>query len=305
MTNLVSLFILVAVGALLRRVAIPDAHQVRGLGLFVYYAALPALVAHKMAFLDLGVAMPWGMIAAYLASMAGAVVLTYLLSLAVRGMASDRRHVLLLAAMAPNVGYVGLPIVLSAFGDRAVLPGIIIVLIENVITVGAMTAVLGSHARKDTHPPSAAQVAKTIATSPLIAASLIGTAISLSGLPKPALIFGPMELLAQAAIPVALIVLGASLPLRWRLADLAFAWPAMVGKLLLQPAVFLLVALLLAVPEFDRTVGLINVACPAAINLFLVSNRYQVQQDVVATLVLMTTLGSVATMTALLWMAGL
>lgn len=88
---------------------------------------------------------------------------------------------------------------------------------------------------------SAGATLRRIALNPFLLASLAGVAVGLSGWQPPALMMAPLHMLAQAAIPVALVSIGATMD--WRALTRLDAFSAtLVGvKLLLLPATTLFI----------------------------------------------------------------
>jgi malonate transporter len=117
-----------------------------------------------------------------------------------------------LAATFGNVGYMGLPILLTAFGPPAILPSVLIVVTDIAVTVSLAVALAEAGiGRAGRRTAVARTVFLGLARNPLLGAVLAGALLSVAGaaLPAPVRAFG--NLLGAAALPCALFALGGSL----------------------------------------------------------------------------------------------
>jgi malonate transporter len=272
-----------------------------GLNSFVFWFALPAMLFMRMSSASLLESFDWRFVAAFsgggLISFAVCVVAgrllfqTRLAEAAIQGM----------AASFGNVGYLGLPLLLAAFGDSVIVPAVTVIVLDHILLLPLTTALIqlgsGRHA-------SSAAIARTVALAlarnPLIIATAAGIAWSASGatLPQPLATFG--ELLASAAAPCALFVLGATLvgrPLSSGFPELALMSAC---KLLLHPALVLLLATLLSLDPLLRAVAVVEAGLPIAANVFVMARGYNVYVERASSAILLTTIIAVFTVSALL-----
>lgn len=142
---------------------------------------------------------------------------------------------------------------------------------------------------------------RKVALNPFLLASLAGVAVGLSGVVIPAPVLAPVEMLAQAAIPVALISIGATL--RWgALARLDRFSGILVGtKLVALPAVVAGVALALGVSAPIVPVLVIFAALPTASAAHVLAAGFGADRALAATLIAQSTLLSAVTLPV--WMA--
>ncbi|WP_420569252.1 AEC family transporter [Thalassovita sp.] len=135
-----------------------------------------------------------------------------------------------------------------------------------------------------------------IVTNPFLVASILGVIVGLSGLTIPAPIMAPLEMLAQAAIPVALISVGATM--NWgALARLdLFSGILVSTKLVLTPALVVTVCIALDVaPALAATLTLFA-ALPTASAAHVLAAGFGADRELSATLVAQTTLLAAATL---------
>lgn len=137
---------------------------------------------------------------------------------------------------------------------------------------------------------------RKVALNPFLLASLSGVAVGLSGLTIPLPILAPVTMLAEAAIPVALISIGATL--NWRaLAKLdRFSGIIVTTKLLAMPLITTLVALAWGSTAPIVPVLVVFAALPTASAAHVLASGFGADRQLAATLIAQTTLLSALTL---------
>jgi len=131
---------------------------------------------------------------------------------------------------------------------------------------------------------------KRVALNPFLLASVAGVIVGLAGISIPAVILSPLKMLAAAAIPIALISVGATMNW-WALAKLdAFNGAICAVKLLALPAITLLACLTFAVPAAIASVLVVFAALPTASAAHVLAAGFGANRELVATLVAQSTL---------------
>ena len=131
---------------------------------------------------------------------------------------------------------------------------------------------------------------KKVALNSFFIASLAGVLVGLSGLSIPAPILAPLEMLSAAAIPIALISVGATM--NWgALARLdAFSGIICATKRLVMPAAAVGVAMVLGLESGVAVVLVIWAALPTASASHVLASGFGADRELSATLVAQTTL---------------
>ncbi len=142
---------------------------------------------------------------------------------------------------------------------------------------------------------------KRIALNPFLLASVSGVLVGLSGWKIPAPILAPVEMLSAAAIPVALISIGATMD--WKaLARLNRFSAILCGvKLMALPAVTFAVCMMLSVESGLMGVLVVFAALPTASAAHVLASGFGADRRLVATLIAQSTLLSALTLP--LWIA--
>jgi predicted permease len=206
---------------------------------------------------------------------------------------------LALSAAFANSGNVGLSVNEYAFGQAGLALAVICYVTDNVM-INSLGVYLGARGRA-----SVRRSLVQVFLNPALYAVPLGLATKRLGWVLPLPLERPLEMLGRAAVPTMLVVLGlqlAVLPLdrrHWRLIGLAT-----VFRLCLAPLLALALAIPLGLSGLARQVGVVQVAVPTAVTASIIASRYDSEPNQVAGSVLVSSLVSLITVTALLsWMA--
>ncbi len=188
----------------------------------------------------------------------------------------------------PNVGNMGLPLCLFAFGDTGVALGMAWYVIASLghFTIG-IWLVSGS--------PSPAFLLKT----PIVYALIIAFAFMLTGTVPPKWALNTTQLLGNLGIPLMLLTLGVSLA-RLRVVGLGRGIALSALRLLMGLAVGLAVAALFGLEGVARGVLILDCAMPVAVFNYIMAERYERGSSEVASMVVISTALSFATLPLLL-----
>jgi predicted permease len=268
---------------------------------FVYWVALPALFLQGLSKAPLDLIFDWPLILAFLSGIA----VVFALSLIVARLLFPGRigaHALhALAASFPNSGYMGIPLFLLAFGEAGSLP-VIIANVAQSITVFFLALFLveldggaGPIGRR------IVQILVNLLLNPFLIGAALGLGLNASGIG----LGGPFETmvktLAAAASPCALFALGLFMvgkPISRGLPEVG--WLAF-AKLILHPVVaWLIAAYLFALPDYTVRALVLVAALPTGALVFVVAQRYNVFVQRGSAAVLVSTVLSILTISALM-----
>ncbi len=245
----------------------------------VLYLAAPALVFHSLASRTpslQAIGIIGGGAAAQIA-VCGLVAWGTFAALRIR-----ERRGLLLAAMFPNTGNLGLPLALFAFGQDGLAAAVIVFTAVTVLHYSLGLMVVSGRP----HPAEAF-------TAPLFHAAVLGAAASLTGWLPPAPVMRGLELLGEAAVPLMLLSLGIRIR-SVRLHAPARALLTVVLRMVPGLAAALAWVVLLDVQDPARGVLLVTGVLPSAVMNFVLAEAHHQQGDEVAGAILLGTALSVA-----------
>lgn len=270
---------------------------------FIIYVALPALFFQLLSRTPIDQLTEWRYIF-------GAVLATYIVfslmfvTSIVSGSDIADSAVKSLAAAYGNIGYMGPGLALLAFGPEAAVPVALIFCFENIMHF-AMAPTMMAIAGGEKQPAGrlALGVIKRIALHPFIIATAAGVLAAWAQYQPPAPIVRLLEYLAQAAAPCALFAMGVTLALRPLKRVPTELGLIAVLKLIVHPAICYLI--LSAVGDFSPAwvfSAVLLAALPTATNVFVIAQQYGVWVQRASASVLVTTLMSVVTVTAILYL---
>jgi hypothetical protein len=272
------------------------------LNAFVSYFALPVLFFGTLArtpvaaVLDPQLMLGFGV--AVIATFAIGMLMTRLLSRG--GLAAMSLQAI--AASWGNVGYMGVPLCIAAFGEQGLPPAMLTVIVTAIVSMvfGVMLIELEVAAG---HGPvrTFLRAAFNVARNPLPLSIALGIAYSGSGLSLPVPVEKWIDLLGAAAAPCALFAIGLFLSDKSVKSGLLEAGAMTVIKLLLQPALaFLILPFFVDLNSVAGKVAMLMAALPTAANAFVLAKQFDISVEQNTATVLLSTGFSVVTVSALL-----
>lgn len=220
-----------------------------------------------------------------------------------------------LVAAFPNTGFMGVPLLVALFGDRAAGPVIGTVLTDLILTSTLCIAIAQSHLALGGDAPAhpVAGVMKSLRgamTNPLPWSIALGAVFAATGLQLPGPVAQIIKMLGDAATPVALFTIGAVL---WRAGQHAHTrtppgqyLPVALFKLLIHPLLVWSFGMLghragLPVSPFGLTILVLAAALPSASNVSLLAERYGADNGRVARIIMASTVFAFGTFSLLAW----
>ena len=294
------LFGLILLGYLTRKRGWMPAGSTPALNAYVVWLAIPAMFFRIMAESELRTFWQPGFLLAFGAGTATVFALAYLVARR-GGHGRGAAGIDALIASYPNTGYMGIPLCIAAFGDTGLQAALIACVIP--VTIVFMGAImLLEFDRRAGHGLGAAlrQTARQLGTNPLILAPLAGIAWNVTGLSIPGPVRELLMLLGASATPCALVNIGLFL------AETAtggghgrVGW--LLGlKLVVQPAITALVALSLHMPPVWASAAILLTALPTGTGPFMLATHYRLDSALPARTILLSTIVSTLTVTAVL-----
>ncbi len=201
-----------------------------------------------------------------------------------------------------NTGYMGIPLCLLALGDSGLAPAVIATL---VVVCGLFAlAIVFIEFGKQAHKPwyeIIAIVLGSLVKNPLLVSPIAGVVWSASGLQMLEPIQQFLSFLAAAASPCALVSIGLFL-MQKSDGKVSGVWSLTFIKLIVQPGVAWLVAgPILGLPLFWVQAAVLMSALPTGTGPFMLAQYYQTDGSAISRVVLQTTLGSVLTLSLIIW----
>lgn len=271
---------------------------------FVFYFALSAMLFGFAANLDLGAVFSWGFVAAYLLG-SGVVWAVVLLVAKLRGASAQEAVFEAHTGIIGNVGFLGIPMLSLLMGKAAVGPVLLVLSIDLIVFSSILIIVITAARGGQVSAGIFRLLAVGLLKNPMIVSMVLGLAWGGMGwaMPVPAAEF--LTLLGAAATPCALFAIGASLAGRRAERASVAIWLSF-AKLVLHPAAVAVAALgVFAVDRYAAGVMIAAASLPVAGNVFILAQHYGIAPQRVSAAILISTLISVASVTAVIaWVGG-
>ena len=211
-----------------------------------------------------------------------------------------------LSAAYANTGFLGIPLCMLVLGDDGLLPAVIATLIVAcaLFALGVVLVEIGLQQEK--HPLRAlAKVSRALACNPLVIAPVLGAFWAVAGEPLPPALASILSILGAAAMPCALVSLGAFLAQKQDGQSEGTAG-LVIAKLFLQPLITGILAFrVFELPALWANSALLLSALPTGTGPYMLASLYGREAAVVGSVILLTTLGSLVTLSACLYLLSL
>jgi hypothetical protein len=286
-------FGLVACGYLAGRFALVTQASSHALNQFVYAFALPAMlfVAVYRGSLD-EILSGYFLLAVIVATLATAVAGFALSHLS--GAPPAQSTLRALNASFANTGYLGIPLVTVAYGERAALPAALATVATNIVSFAL--AIVCLELFVNPRGGGVRRALSGVVRSPLIwpialAILLVGFEIKI-----PLAVERFASLLAAAAGPCALFAIGLFVSQLSIRAGAAASWQSTVLKLVLHPVLMALLAFwVLPVDPFWAKIAVVCASLPLGATAFVLAQRYKLLEAETSTGAVISTAASVIT----------
>ena len=306
LTSLLPVILLICAGFAAARLGWVRETAVKDLSNLVFLLLTPALLFRTMSRVHLE-QLDFKPVAAYFVAVGLLFGSTFLL----QGF-NRRAAVLALAATYSNTIMIGIALVSLVYGPAGLVTLLTLVAVHSLVLLTSATVMLELAVAREQLPgaaprPALATVLNGIKNSiwhPLTMPLLAGLLFARLGWQLPQAIETPLDLMAKAFSPVALLLVGITLAytrvgVYWR--------PALVlagVKNILHPLLVFALCLWMGVSGLPMAVMVAAAALPMGANVFLFSQRYSVAQELITASVAVSTVMSMLTLTLALMLVS-
>lgn len=297
-------FLVLAAGYLaVRRELIAD-HTVDGLMKFAIQFAVPCLLFRATSTMDLGTAYDWRLMSAFYTGSTISFFVASALAWKLFGRSPGEAVAVGFSALFSNLVLLGLPISERAWGaDSAAMASA-----YAIVSIHAPFCYLLGITSMELLRADGRSIAETTRVilramfrNSLMIGIGLGFAVNLSGMSLPGALVSSIDIVAQAALPVALFGLGGTLTRYSVKASAAEAGSITSLSLLLHPAIAFALCHLLDVPNDLTRATVLMAAMAPGINGYLFASMYNRGQSTAASTVLLGTGVSILSVSAWLW----
>lgn len=296
--TVIPVFLVIALGAYLRKREFFTAEFVSGLNRLVYWIGLPCLLFYKIASAPYDFQRAWETYVVVLAGTFACIAAGYVLSFFLR-LSSIETGTLVQGVFRGNLLYIGIPVIVYSFTnssgfDAAKMETTAILVLALMVPVYNITAVIvllvGRH-KIDRYVP--VKIIREIVTNPILISSMFGILYSIFFAELPLAVSRSCKAIGQIALPLALFGVGSAL-VREKVAG---RWTPVVTaslvKILLAPVVGWLVAEMIGLGAGETRIALLFLACPTATVSYIFAVQFGGEKQLAAVLVVVSTVLSI------------
>ena len=271
---------------------------------FVVYVALPALFYRILAQTPFEqLAQAWFIVGTTLSTFL-VFCLAFAISYVMRRRNLAAATIAALAGSYGNIGYMGPGLALATLGSQATAPVALIFCFDQLLLFTLVPLLMSfAGAERKGVLATMASVVRRVVTNPFIVASALGVVSAALHYEPPIALDRLLGFLQNGAAPCALFALGVTVALRpldrvpWEVPILS------VIKLVVHPTIILVMSSLLGpFAEAWIATAVLMAALPQALNVFVMARQYDTWVGEASSSVLLGTLISVVTLTAVMWM---
>lgn len=293
-------FALVACGVLAGRFRLINPGSSEALNRFVYAFALPAMlfIAVYRGSVDELLGSGSFILGVVLATL-GTGLVGFALSRFFQGADASESVMRALNASFANTGYLGIPLVTVAYGERAALPAALATMATNVVSFAV--AIVCLEMLSNPRGGGATRALAGVARSPLIWPIALGVLIVTLQVRIPVPVERFAGLLAAAAGPCALFAIGLFVSQLSIRQGFRASWPTTALKLFLHPLLMALLAYsVLSMDALWAKVAVVCASLPLGATAFVLAQRYRLLEAETSTGAVLSTAASVFTVSAVM-----
>ncbi len=299
-TIVLPVFLVIALGFVLKKWGLIDQVFLMQTNRLIYYICLPLLLFYKIGAADFLANFNGPLILGSAAAIAFGFFFSYGYTV-LRNYPAEARGAFSQGAFRGNLAYVGLAMVMNAYGEAGFTrAGILMGFLVPVLNFFAILALLLPH-RKDGGSRKASFWVRQIALNPLIIASFAGILWSFFGLHLPVVLDRSLHIATGMTLPLALIAIGGSFSLERLRGDLLRAAFSTGIKLVWLPMAATGFLLLLGVQGQDLAIGVLMAGTPSATATYIMAHQMKGDAELAGSIVMMSTLLSSLTYTGMLF----
>ncbi len=289
-TSILPLFLIFGLAYIYNRYMQPDIRQITNLTLMVFAPAFvfDAVIKHRI-----DMEMMYKPFVFMLILTCALMALAFVAGKAMKAGSDDCTSLILGSSMI-NVGNFGLPLIYFSFGKEAEASSLLYMMAFN-IPLSTIAIYISSKEK------SVSKILVDIAKIPLFHVFVIAIFISSMSIPVPDIVGKSMGLLAQAAIPLLLFVLGLQLSnITFKKGYIKIISIAAFFRLAVSPVIAYFILQWINITGNEMQVAIVQTSAPAALLPLMYAIRFDRSPDLLAAIIFTTTVLSGVTLTILI-----
>jgi predicted permease len=297
----IPIFSIIAIGYLFRRKGVIRETAVPALNKVAYYLGLTTLVFTSIVKYDLKEIFNIGIVKTIYVAFAIFIVIVFFTIYFLK-INNKTKGAMAVSSFRCNMAFIGIPIIISAFGDLAAAKTAIIIAFMtpvNVIFAIIFFKVLGEDENKKNYGRFLLDFIK----DPILIASVLGMLFSYFRVKIPGSIMNLLNILAGLAVPLALLTIGASFRFSHIRKNLKLLIPVAVLKLIVEPSIaYFIGRYLFKIEAVNISIIVILFAMPLAVAAYIMGKEYGSDSDFLSSSLIISTVSSAITLTVWLFL---
>jgi malate permease and related proteins len=298
------IFLVIFLGFMLRRLGFFDEAFVKVLNQMVYHIVLPVLVFWEISRSPFQESFNGWLVAVVFMAM-GFMFLLIMASGKLMGFTPAQIGSLAQGSFRGNIAYIGLALVANIYGNQGlskagVLAGFMIPFMNFFSILG-----LVSQSSQIQGLLSWKTLFRSVLLNALIIGSFLGLLFSFFAWTLPPILANTFKMISGLSLPLALLSMGGNLSLQGIQGGLVPTIWASFLKLLGLPLFGLALMQIWHIGGLDFKITILLLSCPTAVVTYIMSSELGGDQDLSASIVMLTTLVSMVTITVWVWFVGL
>lgn len=275
-----------------------------GLSEYVFGLAVPVLIFKTLSEAELPEGgQPWGYWIAYFTGAFLVFGIGFMLALKLFRRSHLEAVMQGFASGQANTVFVGVPIILEAFGEAGAVPLFLLIAIHLPVMTTAAT-ILAEGAESGVSRATLLRLARALARNPILIGIYAGALARLAGYEATGVAGAVVGMVAASSVPCALVSMGLALRRYGFAGDLAASLAISALKLVVHPLAVYGLTRLLPMPPVWAGVAVVFAAMPCGVNAYLMASHYRAGVASAASAVSLSTLISLFTITIWLYVLG-
>jgi malonate transporter and related proteins len=277
-----------------------------GVSDYVYTIAIPLLIFRTLVEAKFPDVLPWSYWLAYFLGAFASWIIVQTAALYFFKRRKTESIIYGVSSAQSNIVLVGIPIVLTAYGEAGAVPLFLLVAVNLPVMLTTASLLIEGSGSGGLTKKGLLKLARVLTTNLLLIGFVLGLFTRLLGLAPGGAVKGVVDLVAASAVPCALFAMGLSLRHYGIAGDLKMSSLITAAKLMIHPLiVFLIVRYWLELPPVFAGVAIMFAAMPSGINAYLLAERYRTGVGASAGAVSLSTVTCIVTLAFWMWMLGL
>ena len=302
-----SFFAIIALGAFTKYVGLFDEKSSQILSHFAFYIALPPMIITSILANPIKGFINFDYIVRFEIATLIIFIFSYIVAKFIFKLKGNENSVFALNATYSNYGYIGIPLVILLFGQKAIIPASLI-LVFDIAFVLVLAAIFSNNFKNTSAFSNLIIALKSISKNPVIISCLIGLLLSIFEFNLGKIPESILNILSGAAVPTALLAIGIIIVSKRVEKDFSELIFLSFFKLIMHPLlVFLLFVFwstdgLIKLDKMWIQVAIIFSCLPVAATVFPVSQYYKAYVLKTSSAIIITTLLSIITIPTVLFL---